>query len=489
MENTQNNTTKDIQDEITAEIANMMAAQTDFDVHQFITESDIDASMKKVKQFLISASLCTESEWKFATKQTAIKRALGFIPKTAVDLVDNWIKSHKISVNFQKVMRRDALPTFAGMEITDEARKDNMVDAVARIKESVDINTATLARDLRLKVEELGLRFSAQSIDDAVSQWFDDALQERVIIGYSHVAYGQGPAPKSEKIIAAWDAVASQFDLSEHSADFVIAVLKKFIWQVKRKMLNERVDNHLMPVILGPQGVGKSTFVRDFLLGPIDEFVGNTNFKEIEETRNMEQWNNYALFLDEMGYAGKADIDNVKNKITAVTVSGRPMRTNANVQYRQNATFIGCSNKELDQLIRDETGNRRFVALRFSKSPDWSKTKDVDPRHLWTSVDERGEDPTKGIADELRAAQEAVREKSQVEQWMEHYEEGNPAKGTKRFAKELYDLYSDWAAKYAPGRSMEVNMFGKELSRLVKSGQAKNWTISNLNGKSVYTLN
>jgi hypothetical protein len=489
MENNQNDTTKDFQDEIIAELAVMMASQTEINVHEFIIASDIDVSMNKIKKFFINSSLCTEAEWKFATKQTAIKRALGFIPKNALQLVTKWIETNKIEVTYQKVMTNNVVPMFAGLPITEDARKDKQVDAIARIMENNDINEANLARDLRLKVDELKLGFSAQSIEDAVSKWFDEALRERVVQAFAHIGYDTGPRANSELGLKAWDAVATQFDLADHDAKFVIAVLKKFIWQVKRKMLSLRIDNHLMPVILGPQGVGKSTFVRDFFLGPIDEFVGNTNFKEIEETRNMDQWRNYALFLDEMGYAGKADIDNVKNKITAVTVSGRPMRTNANVQFRQNATFIGCSNKELDQLIRDETGNRRFVALRFAKKADWSLTKDIDPRHLWTSVDENGEDPTKGIADELRAAQEAVREKSQVEQWLEHYEESNPTKGKKQFSKDLYVLYSDWVQKYAPNRGMELNMFSKELSRLIKAGQAPNWTIGPKDGKNAYTLN
>lgn len=476
----------DAEDMILKELRDMMAAGHDIDAFEFIIGADVDASMKKVRDFLISARFCDKAEWAKATKQVAVKRELGFIPRTAVELVDKWIETNKISVNFQRIMKRTTRVEIDGIAVSDEARKDRMVDAFARINENRDINTASLARDLRAKTSELGLRFSAQDIADAVSIWFDDALAARVSEGYGAVAFG-GEGPNSERHTAAWNAVVSQFDASEHSAEFVIAVLKKFIWQVKRKMLGLRIDNHLMPVILGPQGVGKSTFVREFLLAPIDEFVGNTNFKEIEDGRNMEQWLNFALFLDEMGYAAKADIDTVKNRITSVTVSGRPMGTNANVQYRQNATFIGCSNKELDQLIRDETGNRRFVALRYSSKPDWSKTANVDPVALWTSVDEYGEDPSKGIAAELRAAQEVVREKSQVEQWLADYVMPTAKHGKKQKSKDLYPDFKEWVEQFGGSRVPEISAFGKEMNRLINYGQIKDWSLGRLNGYTVYS--
>ena len=83
-----------------------------------------------------------------------------------------------------------------------------------------------------------------------------------------------------------------------------------------------------MPVILGPQGKGKSTFVNMFI-APLRELTLEVNFKAIEDDRNIDIWNSFILFLDEMGYASKADVDTIKNAITANTLTRRPMRSNS----------------------------------------------------------------------------------------------------------------------------------------------------------------
>src|SRR5690606_33804221 len=94
------------------------------------------------------------------------------------------------------------------------------------------------------------------------------------------------------------------------------------------KALGLKITNHLMPVLLGPQGKGKSTFVLDFLTRPVSELCASTDFSEIQDGRTAELWKHLVLFLDEMGHAAKADIDVIKNRITSPTITYRPMGTN-----------------------------------------------------------------------------------------------------------------------------------------------------------------
>lgn len=485
MSNTTNNSSPtDPQDDIIATLRDALANGNEIDIVAMAVDLELDHTMKKVSNFLISGQIATKADWARAIKVSKTVKELGFYPANAGQLVAKYIEKNEIHVDYQKAMKRKTVPTLDGLPITADLRKDRHVDAIARIKENKALNTETLKRDLRVKVEELGLRFSAMAIDDAVSAWFDDALSERVAEVYGQVGYTG--SPNSKECLDAWDAVVSQFDLSEHNAEFVIAVLKKFIWQVKRKMQGMRIENHLMPVITGAQGKGKSTFVRDYLLEPVSELVSNTDFKGLEEERNTEQWRNYVLFLDEMGHAAKADIDTIKNKITAPSVTGRPMRSNDNVQYAQNATFIGCSNKELNQLIRDETGNRRFVSLRYSSDPDWQKLDTLAPHLLWMSVDERAEDPTKAIAGELRAAQALVREKSMVEQWLDQIQVPVAFFGKKRKSSEWYPDFKEWYVDFGSGRVPDVAHFGKEFTRLINNNVVVDWTLGKLNGSSVY---
>jgi hypothetical protein len=167
-----------------------------------------------------------------------------------------------------------------------------------------------------------------------------------------------------------------------------------------------------------------------------------------------------------MGHATKADIDATKFCITADLLSRKPLYTNRTVQVKQRATFIGCSNKELDQLIRDETGGRRFVAIRFRRDPDWAFLNALNVEELlWRGVDERGTDPMQQQMATLKALQEEQREKSSVEIWLRQ------ARMTKGWypAAALYAEFHTWEDSAFPRLGTDIRAFGKELVRLANT--------------------
>jgi predicted P-loop ATPase len=252
-----------------------------------------------------------------------------------------------------------------------------------------------------------------------VEQWLEVSKRERLFSLYNAVGSGKLIPVDMARADALWHQVANVvFDTTDESPELIIAILKKFMWQVKRKIRGLPVFNHLMPVLLGPQGKGKSTFV-NAMISPLEELVRRVDFKQIEDDRNIEIWKSYVLFLDEMGFASKANIDAIKNVITAPVLDRRPMRSNGVVTVPQNATFMGCSNKELNQLITDPTGIRRFFGLRYRADADWEFINQIDWALLWQSVETAGADPTEAFMDEIRAKQELVRQGSKVEQWMQ----------------------------------------------------------------------
>ena len=181
MASTPNNTAPvDIQQEIITEVSRKHAAKEDIDIFEMARSLELDNGMKQLRDHLVSLSICTKAEYARAVKISKTVKVLGFYPQTAVEFVDAYIKLNKIEVNYQRAMKRVVLPIVEGVIATEEDRKDRTFDAIARIIENDEINTATLARDLRLLVHELDLRFSKQEIDDAVSRWFDAALNERI---------------------------------------------------------------------------------------------------------------------------------------------------------------------------------------------------------------------------------------------------------------------------------------------------------------------
>jgi hypothetical protein len=446
---------------------------------------DLSANLDPVRNWIVQFTEHTKRDWKTALHRARVKQALGAYPNTATELLRLIVESQRTRVAYNRSIAKGSLPTFEGNVITPEDRaRDRLIDNVARIRESREVNTETLKRELRQINEEHALRFSRDAISDAVVTWFEDAIEDRKLELFSDVAFAR---QDKDKVAANWQRITGAFCVEEHDADFVRAVLSKFIWQVKRKMLGLQITDHLMPVLLGPQGVGKSTLIRDIFLKPLEEVTMNTDFAEIVDNRNHDMWRFFVLFMDEMSHAGKADMDTVKNLITLPMLQRRPMGSNDVVNIRQNATFIGCSNREIDQLIRDETGNRRFAALRFTSTPDHATINAIDAQVLWQSVDEHAEDPMKPFKAILKAKQAEWRERSQVEQFIEQHTVPKSLEGVNQPASELYKDYTLWADTYFRSQVWTYTAWSKEFKRVTLNNPGLGWRASRSAKGSGYT--
>ena len=157
---------------------------------------------------------------------------------------------------------------------------------------------------------------------------------------------------------------------SQKNPELIAKIMMQFIWQVKRKIANLKVQNHLCPVLINTeQGVGKTEFVRNFCkpFSDYPQFYALKKTSEVSDTReiasNMER---NILFLDELSSSEKSDISYLKSIITADILSPCILGTNRIIQVKNNATFIATANIDnLSEKIRDETGNRRFFPIEI----------------------------------------------------------------------------------------------------------------------------
>lgn len=474
----------DLQAELIAELAKRHAKGDRIDGREVVTHLDPGADNRQVREWLAQNRIMKGAEFDRALKQERrrqkIESRLGFVPETVVAFVKGYAEHERIGITYRGLLKRNKPVTYsklvddevlASTVINDEDRSDLRIDNHIRLIAGSRTQVSDLLRELRLLSLELGLGYSDNNILDAVQEWALEQREEHKLAIFDRIAGCKlGPAAQ-ERAQAPWDALErAAFDVSETCPGFAVAVLRKFIWQVKRKMLGLPVTNHLMPVLTGAQGKGKSTLVRNLLL-PVEECAANSDFKQITDDRNIQLWENYAIFLDELGHAKRTEMDEVKNIITANVLTRRPMRTNDVEHVEQRATFIGCTNKGLSELIRDETGVRRFAELAFTNSPDWEAINALDWEQMWRSVDERGPDPSDIIAAALAAQQSENRTMSAVEQWARQAK----VEGKKR-AEELHSLFREWEQENFPRNATDVTSWGKEMKRLMRNDTNFPWS-------------
>jgi hypothetical protein len=253
-------------------------------------------------------------------------------------------------------------------------------------------------------------------------------------------------------------------------------IVLKFMWQVRRKLFGLPVTDHLMVVFVGRQGAGKSRLVSE-MCQPLAEVTTNTNLAAITDERNIDLFKSYIGVIDELDRADRASVESLRAVITQAVLSRRPMRENGFVNVPQNMTFIGTSNKDVGEVIVDETGNRRFAQINLignehaNSAAFWQAVCDLDWLALWRSVDETAADPTADIQAEIREEQAATRSPSGIESWVDHLVQHKHSYVTtagKVATTALYEQFRIWEENYGNGFRTSSTVFTKALARMAK---------------------
>lgn len=190
-------------------------------------------------------------------------------------------------------------------------------------------------------------------------------------------------------------------------------VLKSFVWSCMQKAIGRPVTWHLMPIIYGAQGTGKTVFARNFP-SPLEELVAdNVLFTELADRRSADIFRYAVLTCDDLEKMPSTAIPMIKSVLTAKSLRRRRLMTSMSDAIRQQCMPIGTSNVPVEQLVADDTGNRRFVTLEFRNgdpvkggSEDvWETVNSLDYMLLWQSVDPFSPNPILPYLEELAAHQ------------------------------------------------------------------------------------
>lgn len=379
---------------------------------------------KKVRDFAVKVLKINARDFDRALRIALIIAEFGKVPATASEFVKLFAASKGITAKYNGVLKMNEIPYLP----RDDGGKD-MIPPHLWDQDDFKILIATkfhrvipfgeLQQLIRVKAGELYLDFASQ-INDAAEVWYGDVCRDRLWQINGDIGYADNTVIRQRGQDSLRRLAKSCFVChTEQDVEFVVAVFNKFIWQVKRKIAGMPIFDHLMGVLLGDQGNGKSTLVSS-LLTPVAELRIHTDFGQITDEKIISIWRSYIGVLDEMQGARKSDMEAVKHAITAETMGRRTMRTNVTQEVAQNLTFIGCANvSDLSELIRDPTGTRRFVGLKTKVVMDWDVVNGIDWKEVWQSVDEASADPLKPHKAMLQASQAEDRTITPFEDWIE----------------------------------------------------------------------
>ena len=142
--------------------------------------------------------------------------------------------------------------------------------------------------------------------------------------------------------------------------------------------------NEVVPVLIGPQGCGKTTFLRRLLPRQLREYYLDHLNLSNKFDKEMALTNNLLVNLDELEAIRPSQHAALKQTLSKNKVNGRPIFGKAQNDRPRYASFVSTTNNP--HPLTDATGSRRYICLTIPKGQLIDNSGDIDYEQLYAQV-------------------------------------------------------------------------------------------------------
>ena len=142
--------------------------------------------------------------------------------------------------------------------------------------------------------------------------------------------------------------------------------------------------NEVVPVLIGPQGCGKTTFLRRLLPQHLRQYYLDHLNLSNKFDKEMALTNNLLVNLDELEAIRPSQHATLKQTLSKNKVNGRPIYGCAQEDRLRFASFVASTNNR--HPLTDATGSRRYICLKMSKGQFIDNTGDINYDQLYAQV-------------------------------------------------------------------------------------------------------
>lgn len=132
------------------------------------------------------------------------------------------------------------------------------------------------------------------------------------------------------------------------------AVMRKSLCAAVTRAMRDFVKYDYMPILTGPQGIGKSTFLSTLGKGWFSDSLATFEGKEAAELIQGV----WIVEVGELTAMNRQEVNSVKQFLSKVDDIYRAPYGRRTTRYPRRCVFFGTSNES--EFLKDDTGNRRF---------------------------------------------------------------------------------------------------------------------------------
>ena len=141
--------------------------------------------------------------------------------------------------------------------------------------------------------------------------------------------------------------------------------VSRYLWTaLAGRIVTPGVKADMVPILVGGQGVGKSTGVS--AMCPSNEFFTEVSFHEKEDDLARRMRGRLVGEIGELRGLHTRELETIKAFITRTHESWVPKYREFATSFPRRIVFIGTTNK--DEFLADETGNRRWLPVAVTQA-------------------------------------------------------------------------------------------------------------------------
>ena len=289
--------------------------------------------------------------------------------------------------------KKDKVELITLPEITDWVKKsydlkyDEVTDLTfCRLKGTDEWKTADTRAicTIRRKIaEDTGMRVLKNDVQDII--WSDIAPMVHPVRDYLNALPKRDGIDRVHQLASYVTIEPAQAGQSREDAQLLFEeYFHKWIEGNVGMWLKDSLVNHEMLILVGPQGIYKTTFFRRLLPTQLSKYYWeNTHNSFKHKDDHIALGENMLVEVEEFNIVKPDDVGIMKSLITADTIKERRPYARQREEKHRLAGFCGTCNEQ--HFLTDDTGNRRFLCFLVSNiiHPDeW----DIDMDQLYAQL-------------------------------------------------------------------------------------------------------